>query len=115
MSLAALGLLALLPSLSHSQIACFNYGSMLSCDGPSGNTTIAPLSRSQGIISGDRYGESYLEPYTIMPPSSRDNYSSRDSFSSTPIEPLQDLDRLDRLDRRERDPFDSFLPLPGGW
>lgn len=156
---AGLGLLALvLPNLSRSQIACFNYGSMLSCDGPRGNTIIAPLGPSGGVIHGDRDGRSFMEPYTVFPPSSsreafsssgslfvspdvardsytsgsrpyessaRDSYtsgsrpyeressSSRESYSSRPIEPLRSLDRLDRLDGWDRsDPLsDPLLPL----
>lgn len=93
------------------QVACFNYGSIVSCDGPRGNTMIAPLSPSQGIISGSREGQSYLEPYTVIPSTPR-----HDSFSSHPIEPLNRLDRLDdlnsahdRLSDPLSDPF--FAPL----
>jgi hypothetical protein len=91
---------------------------MTSCSGPHSNTLITPLSPTQGIIQGDRDGHSYMEPYTIFPPSSssRDSFSSRrdNSFSSHPIEPLDRLERLDRLDRSDRDsdPLnDLLLPL----
>jgi hypothetical protein len=88
---------------------------IISCDGPRGNTTIAPLSRSQGVLQGDRDGESYLEPYTLIPPSSsRDSFGFRDSFSSRPTEPLRRLDRVDRLDRLDRlsDPLSDPLLAP---
>ena len=56
------------PNTAYLQVTCFSYaGGVLSCDGPRGNTTITPLSPSQGVILSDRYG---MEPYTIMPPSS---------------------------------------------
>lgn len=113
----ALGLLILYWWLTPAigQISCFSYSGMLSCDSPSGNTLIAPLTPSQGVIQGDRGGQSYLEPYTILPPS-RDSYTSgsrpyeRESYSSRPIEPLRRLDRLDRLD----DPFEDSLLAPFG-
>ena len=84
---------------------------IISCDGPRGNTTITPLSPSQGIIQSDRGG---LEPYTVFPPtsSSRDSFSSqRESFSSRPIEPLRRLDRVDGLDRLS-DPLSDPLLAP---
>ena len=100
-----------IPSTAHLQIACLDYGSMLSCDGPRGNTTITPLSLGQGVLRSDHYG---TEPYTILPPSSSAPSRRDDSFSSLTIEPLNRLDRLDRLDRSDRhsDPLsDPLLPL----
>ena len=74
------------PDTAYLQVTCFSYaGGVLSCDGPHGNTTITPLSPSQGVIQSDRYG---TEPYTILPPSSSAPSRRDDSFSSHPIEPL---------------------------
>ena len=113
-----LAMFLFIPSVAMPQVSCFAYGSgpgsLLSCDGPRGNTTIAPLSKNQGIIQGDRDGQSFMEPYTIFPSSPRRD----ESFSSRPIEPLNRLDRLNRLDSfedrrsRDRDPLnDPLLPL----
>ena len=71
-----------LPSSAWSQIACFNYGSIVSCDGPSGNTTIAPLSSSQGIITQHGNGRSTLEPYTIIPAPEEPRLHRSSPFSS---------------------------------
>jgi|RhiMetdeSRZDD1v2_1073273.scaffolds.fasta_scaffold480065_1 hypothetical protein len=105
-------ILLLVPTISESQTVCFEYASrVMSCDGPRGNTTITPLSPSQGMIRSDRYG---MEPYTILPPSSSAPSRRDDSFSSRPIEPLNRLDRLDRSDHSDRhsDPLnDPLLPL----
>ena len=102
-----LAMFLLIPSVARPQVSCFAYrsgpGSMLSCDSPRGNTTIAPLSKNQGIIQGDRDGQSFMEPYTIFP-SQRD-----ESFSSRPIEPLNRLDLLDRLDGTDPMREDSML------
>ena len=101
-----------IPDTAQPQVGCFAYaGGVLSCDGPRGNTTITPLSPSQGVIRSDGYG---TEPYTILPPSSSTLSRRDDSFSSRPIEPLNRLERLDRLDRSDRhsDPLnDPLLPL----
>jgi hypothetical protein len=110
-----LAMFLFIPDTAQPQVGCFAYsGGVLSCDGPSGNTTITPLSPTQGVIRSDRYG---TEPYTILPPSSSAPSRRDESFSSAPIEPLERIDRLDRLDRLDRsdrhsDPLnDPLLPL----
>jgi|SRR6478672_1886434 len=110
-----LAMFLFLPGNALPQISCFGYtGGMTSCSGPRSNTLITPLSPTQGIVQGDRDGHSYMEPYTIFPPSSsaRDSFSSRrdDSFSSLPIEPLDRLDLLDS-DRHSDLLNDPLLPL----
>lgn len=75
---------------SEAQVACFDYGSTLSCDGPRGNTSITELSRGQGIIQTDRE----TIPYTII---GRD----RDEPRPLGIQPLEPIDRLPSL-RDER-------------
>lgn len=38
--------------IAEAQVACFQYsGGVVSCDGPSGNTTIAPLTQNRGVIT----------------------------------------------------------------
>ena len=88
-----LALIVLLASMAmsipaYSQIACFQYpGGVTSCDGPrGGNTTIVPLSRTQGIITQQNSSGSTMDPYSIM---GQDNRRS-----SGGIEPLDRLERL---------------------
>ena len=73
----------LVPVIAQSQIACFDYGSTLSCDGPRGNTSITEFSRGQGVIQTDKE----TIPYSII---GRDE-ERRSSYRS---QPLQELDRL---------------------
>ena len=70
------------PASVESQVACFEYGRTLSCDGPRGNTSITEFSRGQGVIQTDRE----TIPYTIIG-QDRD----RSSYNRQPIEPLDRL------------------------
>ena len=74
-----------MPMVAQSQVACFNYGSIVSCDSTSGNTTIAPLSRNQGVITQRNSRGSSMEPYTII---------GGGSAQHRAIEPLPQLERL---------------------
>lgn len=91
-----------LPSAAFSQIACFNYGTTLSCDGPSSMTNIAPLGPTGGVITEYGSGKNTLEPYTIitLQPRSRRPYS----LDLEPLDPLPSL-----LD----EPLMPGLELPG--
>ena len=71
------------PMIAQGQVACFDYGSTISCDGPRGNTSITEFSRGQGVIQTERE----TIPYTII---GQDN-NSRSSYSRQPIEPLERL------------------------
>lgn len=63
--LIALILLAL-PSAVLSQVRCFDYGGMVSCDGPSGNTLITPFSPGNGVIMQRGEWGSSITPYTVF-------------------------------------------------
>lgn len=78
--------LLLLYSPAFAQVACFDYGSMLSCDGPAGNTTIAQLTDRQGVITQHGHGRNTLEPYTIIAPKPRPHRN--DGPSIGPFAPL---------------------------
>ena len=58
--------------MAEGQVACFQYsGGVVSCDGPSGNTTIAPLGTpNQDVVTEHGHGRNSLTPYTIIPPAS---------------------------------------------
>lgn len=58
----------LIPVVSDGQVNCFQYpGGVLSCDGPSGNTTIQQFSPGAGVITQHGRGNNSLSPYTITP------------------------------------------------
>jgi hypothetical protein len=90
--------------IANSQTVCFEYaGGVISCDrGDGRSSTRVPLSRNQGVIQTEKG----IEPYTIFQAP-----STRDSFSSRPIEPLEPLRPLDSRSRRDRldDPFSDPL------
>jgi hypothetical protein len=67
---------------SEAQVACFDYGSTLSCDGPRGNTSITEFSRGQGIIQS----EGSTIPYSII--------GQQEERRSSAIRPLRELDPL---------------------
>ena len=67
---------------SEAQVACFDYGSTLSCDGPRGNASITELSRGQGIIQTDRE----TTPYSII--------GQKEGRRSSAIQPLRELEQL---------------------
>ena len=73
----------LVPVMAQSQIACFDYGNTLSCDGPRGNTSITEFSRGQGVIQTDRE----TIPYSII---GRDE-ERRSSYNSQPLRELEPL------------------------
>ena len=81
-----------LAGIAEAQVVCFQYaGGVVSCDGPGGNTTLAPLgSPNQGVITQHGQGRNTLTPYTIIPPVSS-SPRSRDLNES--IRPLDPLDR----------------------
>jgi hypothetical protein len=87
--------------IAEAQIACFQYsGGVVSCDGPSGNTTIAPLGTpNQGVITEHGHGRNSLTPYTIIPPASS-SPRSRDLNES-----IRPLDRLDRPSYERDSPY----------
>jgi len=71
------------PSIALAQVACFDYGEMISCNTPTGITTMAPIGSSGGVITQYGSGQNTLEPYTIISPSppparARRSISSRD-------------------------------------
>lgn len=81
-------LFVLFPAGAFAQVACFNYpGGIVSCDGPSGNTTINPLSPTQGVITQHGHGRNSLEPYTIINPTPSGPRRESD-YSLTPLTPL---------------------------
>lgn len=82
-----------LPSAALSQISCFQYTGMLSCNTDSGITTIAPLGPNGGVIT--QYGgeASSLTPYTIMPSTQPRSTRSRREHSLD-LEPLAPLPSL---------------------
>lgn len=88
-----------------AQIACFNYGTTVSCQGPNETTTITEFSPGQGVI---RDSDGNLSPYTVMPP--RDSHRERrsDNFSLG-LEPLESLPTL--RDSGDLPSFPSLLPL----
>lgn len=98
--LIALGI----PSGAMGQTTCFQFSPMLSCDGPSGNTTITPLGRTGGVITQDGYGYSSLEPYTIIGAPDR---RERRGYNLD-LEPLKPLPTL-----RRQDYDDPYMGLPG--
>ena len=67
---------------SEAQVACFDYGSTLSCDGPRGNRSITEFSRGQGIIQS----EGSTIPYSII--------GQQEERRSSAIRPLRKLDPL---------------------
>ena len=94
--------------IAEAQVACFQYsGGMVSCDGPSGNTTIAPLGTpNQGVITEYGRGRNSLTPYTIIPPASS---SSRPRDLNESIRPL---DRLDRPSYERESPYAPTYQSP---
>jgi hypothetical protein len=93
------------PVLAESQVACFQYSSMVSCDGPGGNTTTAPLSRNSGIITQRNSSGSSMEPYTII---------GQDRHRSGGIEPLPQIERLPSMDNGSSRSFDRREPVGSG-
>lgn len=77
------------PSIAYSQVACFNYGTMLSCNTPSGITNIAPIGPTGGVITEYGSDTNTLEPYTIMAPTPRPRRSH--TLDLEPLEPLPTL------------------------
>lgn len=63
--LAVLAVL-LIPAIGWSQVACFNYGTMLSCDSPGGNTLITPFGPTGGVITQRGEWGSSVTPYTVF-------------------------------------------------
>lgn len=82
-------LFVLFPTGAFAQVACFSYaGGVLSCDGPSGNTTITPLGNNSGVITQHGQGHNSLEPYTIITPTpSRPSQESDYSLTPLPLLP----------------------------
>ena len=66
---------------SEAQVACFDYGSTLSCDGPRGNSSITELSHGQGVIQTDRE----TTPFSII---------GQEERRSSAIQPLRELEPL---------------------
>jgi hypothetical protein len=78
----------------HAQVACFDYGTMVSCDGPDReNFLLTPFSDRSGYIQRD-FGNGHYDsyPYTIFPERPR-SQSYRNDTSDSYLNPYRDLDR----------------------
>lgn len=94
--LCTLSMLLLLPALTAGQVACYNYGVMLSCDSPSGNTLITPFTREQGMIQQRDAERTTVTPYTIIPVQPRVEHDLNRVIE--PLELLPDLETPPDLD-----------------
>lgn len=74
MNYVLLGFLLIVPTSLSAQTACFDYGRVLSCEGPNGNQTITRFNDRYGAITNNK-GET--DPFTIIRPHHDDDRHSR--------------------------------------